>query len=136
MIVRTFNAFAWPATFMTTDKPLSDKVKKGYLLPYDNYHNRVAVANFVKDIPLGPEHPSYETLLEVEHGLWLFRETPISLIWGMNDWCFNNQFLDKWMTYYPQAEVHRLEAGHYVLEDAYDTVLEYIKQFFEKKPIK
>jgi len=134
-IVRGLNAFAGPATFMTTKKKLSAKVKKGFLLPYNNYRNRIAVARFVKDIPLGPEHPTYETLLEIEHGLWMFRETPVTLIWGMRDWCFNYKFLDKWMTYYPQAEVHRLDAGHYVIEDATEDVIDYMKQFFRKNPI-
>ncbi len=135
-LVRGLNAFAGPATFMTTLKKLSKKVKKGYLLPYNNYKNRIAVARFVKDIPLGPEHTSYEDLLEIEHGLWLFRETPITLIWGMRDWCFNYKFLDKWITYYPHAEVHRLDAGHYVLEDAGNEVIDYMQQFFKKNPIK
>ena len=134
-LVRGLNAFAVPATFMTTKKKLSSQVKKGFLLPYNNYRNRIAVARFVKDIPLGPEHSSYETLLEVEHGLWMFRETPITLIWGMRDWCFNYTFLDKWTTYYPQAEVHRLDAGHYVIEDATTEVIDYMKQFFKKNPI-
>ena len=134
-LVRGLHAFAGPATFMTTKKKLSSQVKKGFLLPYNNYRNRIAVARFVKDIPLGPEHSSYETLLGVEHGLWMFRETPITLIWGMRDWCFNYTFLDKWTTYYPQAEVHRLDAGHYVIEDATTEVIDYMKQFFKKNPI-
>jgi len=134
-LVRGLNAFAGPATFMTTKKKLSKQLKKGFLLPYDNYKNRIAVARFVKDIPLGPEHPSYETLLEIEHGLWLFRETPIALIWGMKDWCFNYKFLDKWMTYYPQAEVHRLDAGHYVIEDEPEEVIDYIEHFFKRHPL-
>ena len=132
-IVRRFNAFAYPATFMTTTKPLDDKVKKGYLLPYNNYANRIAVSRFVEDIPLSPEHQSYEYLLEIEHGLWMFRETPICIIWGMKDWCFNERFLDRWMTYYPQAEIHRIDtAGHYVLEDACDEAIKHIELFFCK----
>lgn len=134
-LVRGLNAFAGPATFMTTKKKLSPKVKKGFLLPYNNYRNRIGVARFVQDIPLGPEHPTYETLLEVEHGLWMFRETPVTIIWGMRDWCFNYKFLDKWMTFYPHAEVHRIDAGHYVLEDAPEETIKYIKHFFKKNPI-
>ena len=57
-MVRKFNAFAWPATFMAVEKPLPKEIKQGYLLPYNNYQNRIATARFVKDIPMKESHPT------------------------------------------------------------------------------
>jgi haloalkane dehalogenase len=50
-LTRRLNLFAWPATFMTTEKKLPGVIKKGYLLPYDSWDSRIAVARFVQDIP-------------------------------------------------------------------------------------
>ena len=44
-VIRGFNAFAGPATHMAVEKPLSKNVKKGYLLPYNNYKNRIPRRN-------------------------------------------------------------------------------------------
>ncbi len=130
-MVRYFNAFAKAATFMTTVKKLSNKIKKGFLLPYDNYENRVAVNAFIQDIPMTPDAPSYEVLIEIEHGLWMFREIPVCIIWGMQDWCFSKVFLERWLVYFPQANLLKLEkAGHYLLEDANSDIISYIKRFF------
>ena len=117
-LVRNLNLFSSLAIKMACVKPLPKLVADGYLLPYDSYENRVAVMNFIKDIPMNPEHRTYELLLEIEHGLWLFREIPVLLLWGMKDWCFTEKFLNRWRLYYPQAKVVKFpEGGHYILED-------------------
>ena len=40
-VIRTFNAFAYPATFMAVEKKLPKNAKKGFLYPYNNYRNRI-----------------------------------------------------------------------------------------------
>ncbi|MHB9139058.1 MAG: alpha/beta fold hydrolase [Victivallaceae bacterium] len=118
-LVRNANLFVRAAMHMTTVKPLPEQVKQGYMLPFQTYDDRIAVLRFVQDIPLTPEHVSYEVLLEIEHGLWMFREIPVGIIWGMQDWCFTSRFLDRWKLYYPQAQILELtDAGHLALEDA------------------
>jgi haloalkane dehalogenase len=135
-MVRNANLFCRLATTMAVTKPLAPEVKKGLLLPYDNFENRVGVMKFIEDIPMGPEHPTYELLLEIEHGLWMFRETPVCIMWGMQDWCFTSRFLERWMMYYPQARALFLRnAGHYVLEDAYQDIIPYIRDFLLKNKI-
>ena len=52
IIVRLFNGFAWPARFMAVKKKMDPAVAKAYLAPYNSWKNRVAIFNFVKDIPL------------------------------------------------------------------------------------
>jgi haloalkane dehalogenase len=48
----------------------------------------------------------------------------------MRDLVFDRYFLDKWIAYLPQAQVHRFEdAGHYVLEDAQEEIGKLIVDF-------
>ena len=54
---------------MAVKSRLPEQVKAGYLWPYKNWADRVALWNFVKDIPLNKRHRSYATLREVETGL-------------------------------------------------------------------
>lgn len=133
LIVRGFNGFAWPATWMSMHRrALTDTEKRGFLLPYDSWANRVAVSAFVRDIPLEQSHPSWATLQAVEQGLAQFRDRSVLVVWGGRDFCFNDSFLARWREIFPQAETHRLaDAGHYVLEDARDEVVPRITAFLK-----
>lgn len=129
-IVRAFNAFAWPATFMAVNKPLGFGAKSGFLLPYDSFANRRHVANFVRDIPLSSSHPTYGTLLEVETNLSKLRGKPMLIEWGGRDFCFNDRFLVRWRQFFPEAVVrHHADSGHYLLEDAGAVIIPEILQF-------
>lgn len=131
LLVRGLNVFAGLAVQMAVTKPLSDKVASGYLYPYDSWRNRVAVHRFVMDIPMGPEHKSWLTITEIESKLSLFNQTPMMLIWGGKDFCFNDLFYNEWRKRFPEAEYHYFpEAGHYVLEDAQDEACSLIDDFF------
>jgi cis-3-alkyl-4-acyloxetan-2-one decarboxylase len=134
-MVRKANIFVRAAQTMTTGNPMPDLVKYGYRLPYDSYANRIAVLRFVQDIPLIPDDTSFEPLLEIEHGLWMFRGLPIAIIWGMKDWCFSPKILARWKIYYPEAEVHEIErAGHFLMEDAGDEINGIIEDFLQRYP--
>ena len=133
--VQGLNLFAGAAVKMAVSRPerMTRAVRAGLLAPYDSWANRLAVHRFVADIPLQPTHPSYATLLEVEEGLGQFRNSPICLIWGMEDWCFTPKFLDRFLDFFPQADVHRLaDAGHYVIEDAHEEIVPILVDFFAR----
>lgn len=128
--VRGFNGFAGAAVYMATERGLPADVKAGLLAPYDSWANRVAVQRFVEDIPMGPHHPSWETLLQVEAGLAQFAERPVLIGWGEKDWCFTRHFRLDWERRFPGALVHRFDkAGHYVLEDAKEELIPIIRAF-------
>ncbi len=130
-LTRKFNLFAWPATFMTTEKPLPKAIKQGYLLPYNSWNNRVAVARFVQDIPMDKSHPTFQTLSEIEDKLKTLKH-PKLILWGGKDFCFNHHFFEKWISIYPDADAHWFaKAGHYVLEDALDEVSAKIWDFIK-----
>lgn len=125
------NLFVRAALWMAVERPLSEAARAGLLAPYDSWSQRIAVHQFVQDIPLHAGHRSYAALSEVERGLAQFRGRPIQLIWGMRDWCFTpHEFLEGFLRYFPEARVERLaEAGHYVFEDAQEQVLSTSRQF-------
>jgi haloalkane dehalogenase len=124
-LVRAFNAFAWPATWMAMHRrKLTDAEKRGYLFPYDSWDHRVAVSAFVQDIPMTSSHPTWSLLAETERGLGRFADRPLLILWGGQDFCFNDHFLQRWRTIFPYAEIHRFaEVGHYILEDAPEEIV-------------
>lgn len=127
--IRIFNGFAYPATFMTTTKGLSSIIKEGFLLPYNNYKNRIATAKFVTDIPLSSTHPSFKTLLDIENKLQTLT-CPKFLLWGARDFCFDLHYFKKWQQIYPDAAFKLLEnAGHYLLEDELEEALSAVRPF-------
>lgn len=132
-LIQGLNAFCRVASRAATTKGLPPDVRAGFMAPYSNWHDRTAVFQFVHDVPLDEKHRSWKTLKEVQNGLALFRECPISLVWGMQDWCFTPAFLKKFIQFFPEAEVNRIDAaGHYLLEDATDEVISYIGAFLDK----
>jgi len=135
LAVQGLNLFARAALGMATARPggLDPAVRAGLLAPYDGWSHRVAIHQFVMDIPLRPEHPSWAKLAEIEAGLSRLAGHPTLLVWGMRDWCFTPHFLDRFREFFPRAEVCRLdEAGHYVMEDAPDEVIERVRRFLQR----
>jgi haloalkane dehalogenase len=135
LAVRTFNGFAGGATRLACHKRerMTPEVRRGYLLPYDNYRNRVAVHGFVLDIPTRPTHPTYRLIEEISASLGQFRDRPMSIFWGVQDFCFNETYLDRWIERFPNAAVHRFEdAGHYVLEDAHEFIVPELRKFLDE----
>lgn len=135
LLVRGLNSFAGSAVSMAVTKTMKRAVADAYIAPYDSWENRIAVAAFVKDIPLDSQHPSYDTLVKVEQGLEKLQERnlPMLICWGAKDFCFNKDFYDEWCARFPQAEKHYFEnGGHYILEDEFAAIAPLARRFFEK----
>ena len=138
LAVQGLNAFARAALWMAVERHerMTPQVRAGLLAPYDSWGHRQAIQRFVDDIPLGPRHPSYGTLMAIERGLPSLAGRPWQFIWGMRDWCFTPAFLQRFLDFFPQAQVHRLaEAGHYVVEDAYEQIGPLVEQFLTGHPL-
>ena len=115
---------------------MTGQVRQGYLAPYNSLENRIANLRFVQDIPMTPDVPSYPVVEHIESQLVCFRERPTMIIWGMQDFCFDEYFLDRWKKYFPNAEVHEVsEAGHYVVEDADEKIIPWMVQFLRNHPL-
>jgi len=138
LAILKFNLFARMATSWACKQTnrMVGKVRKGYLAPYNSPENRIANLRFVQDIPLTPDIPSYPVVEHIESQLGYFRDRPAMIIWGMQDFCFTEYFLDRWKKYFPNAEVHEVEqAGHYVVEDADEEIIPWMIQFLRKNEI-
>jgi haloalkane dehalogenase len=124
-IVQGLNGFAWPATWMSVEKPLSPAAKAGFLAPYGSASVRRAVADFVADIPMEADHPTRPVLADVEASLASLRGKPMLLCWGLRDFCFDRSFLEGFIQRFPSAQQLLFpSAGHYVLEDAGEAALD------------
>ena len=135
--VRGFNAFAGLAVYMACKhhKRMTRKVRAGYLAPYNSYRNRIATLRFVQDIPLHPADRSYPVVKSIQQRLHEFQRLPVLVLWGGKDFCFNQSFLETWKHYFPHAHVHVFkDAGHYVVEDAYERILPLMKKFLQNNP--
>ena len=130
---RGLNLFARAALTMAVEKPLSPAARAGFIAPYESWTHRIAVHEFVQDIPLNPSHRSYATLTEVEQSLEQFHDHPMQLIWGMKDWCFTpGNFLNEFRRRFPKAVSLELpRAGHYVFEDAPNELLKQARTFLD-----
>lgn len=129
------NSFSLAALRMTLARKtqLEPDVAAGYLAPYDTWTRRRAVYQFVKDIPLDASHPTWQTLGEIERQLPTLAVMPQLLVWGMKDWCFTPECLDRFIAYWPKAEVHRLaDIGHWVVEDAPDEAESLLSGFLQR----
>ncbi len=133
--IRTFNAFAVAAvhTACKNRARMTPLVKRGYLLPYDTWANRIANLRFVQDIPLRATHPTYPLIKKIESSLVQYRDRPALICWGGQDFCFNDWYLAEWRKRLPGAEVHRFDdAGHYVVEDAHERILPLLRKFLSE----
>ena len=133
--VQGLNLFARAATVMATEQKggLSPSVSGGLLAPYDNWNNRIAIYNFVRDIPLSPKHKTWAVLDGIERSLAELSDWPIQLIWGMKDWCFRPECLRRFQSHWPNADAIEIaDAGHYVVEDAVEQVCDSVAKFLRR----
>ena len=91
---------------------------------------------FVQDIPMDSNAPSFSILKNIEENLGQFASLPVLIAWGAKDFVFTDQFLSRWKKIFPNAEVHLVpDAGHYVVEDAHDRILQWVEHFLKRNPI-
>lgn len=133
LLIRGFNAFAGLTPTLGTADPgrLSAVTKEGIVGPYDSWANRIATYRFVADIPLTPDHPSYQTLSEVEANLSHLSHLPTLLLWGEKDWVFTPHFMTRFLDFFPNAEARSYpDCGHLLTEEAPERVIAEIEAAF------
>lgn len=132
--VRYLNAFVVGAAWLgVTRRAMPASVRNGYCAPYNTPENRRAVLRFVQDIPLKPGDRAYDLVTEIQQSLYLFKETPALICWGMKDFVFDQYFLREWQNVLPQAQVVEFpDSGHYVLEDAAEDIIPLVKDFLAR----
>jgi pimeloyl-ACP methyl ester carboxylesterase len=134
-VVQGLNGFARAALRMATEKPerLTPDIRAGLLAPYGSWAQRTAIYRFVADIPVTRSHPTHATLAAIEDELPTLADRPCQLIWGMKDWCFRPECLERLAAILPNAEIHRFhDAGHYVIEDAHERIVPVVTDFLNR----
>lgn len=136
LLVRGLNAFSRGAVHTCVTKRMPRAARAGYLAPYRSWNDRRAVHRFVQDIPLSPDHPSWAEVVRTEEGLAAMTTVPTLVMWGAQDFVFDDHFLEEWRRRLPHAEVHRFaDAGHYVLEDAWERIVPLTTSFLARHPL-
>lgn len=128
-----FNLFSFGALFFASHKGLSREVKKGLTAPYNSWKNRIATLKFVQDIPVREKDPSYQLVSDIDNNLHKIKDISMLICWGKHDFVFDNDYLIEWQRRFPKAKVHTFSsAGHYVLEDAQDRIVDIVGKFFKQ----
>ncbi len=128
--MRGLNLFALAALRMTLNRlpRLQPAVAAGLIAPYASWSERIAIARFVQDIPTRRSQATWQLLESIEQQLSQLSDRPARIIWGMRDWCFRPECLEKLSRILPNAKIRRLEdVGHYVMEEAPQEVLAEIR---------
>jgi haloalkane dehalogenase len=124
--IRRLNLFARLALSMAINRlpALEPQVAAGLLAPYSDWNSRIAIARFVQDIPTRKGQATWQALTSIEQRLGLFANRPIRIAWGMQDWCFRPECLERFQQIFREAKVNKLnDVGHYVMEEAPDEVI-------------
>lgn len=132
VLIRGLNGFARAALLrcVVHRERLTPEVRAGYLAPYHDWDSRIAHLRFVQDIPMRLTHPSYDTLARISDGLSRLEEQPMQIIWGGQDFCFDDSFFEEWTRRFPRAKTQYIkDAGHYVVEDAPDRITTWLDGF-------
>lgn len=133
VLVERFNAFAAGAAHTGTVRSLGREARAAYVAPYDTPVARRATLRFVQDIPLSEADPAYATIAATGKGLLALADKPMLILWGLRDFVFDRDYFDEWCTRFPRAEaIGFADAGHYVIEDARDTIVPKVSEFLAR----
>jgi len=132
-LVERLNAFAVGTAIIGSTRKLDPAVKTGYLAPYDTPLARRAVLRFVQDIPLDANDPAWNTIVETGEKLHTLADKPVMILWGLKDFVFDRDYFNEFCRRFPRAEaIGFADAGHYVLEDAKDTIILKLQEFLRR----
>lgn len=97
---------------------LSASDRDAFRAPYRRRANRLAVSDFVADVPLRAGHPSEDALARVADRLPELK-VPVLLAWGAADPVFNDDFAADLAARLPSTSLHRFPAAnHLVMAEA------------------
>jgi len=136
VLIRGFNFFARGAADLGVMRPIPPASRRALLSPYDSWNHRRAVHRFVQDIPLKESDTSWALVKKAEQQLPNYRNLPVFIGWGLQDFVFDQDFLSKFVKDLPEATQKIYgDAGHYVLEDKHEELVPSIRQFLDRHPV-
>ena len=136
ILIRGFNFFARGAADLGVMTPIERDSRRALLSPYDSWNHRRAVHRFVQDIPLKPADKAWSLVAAAEKQLPAYKDLPVFIGWGLQDFVFDQDFLAHFVRDLPNATQKIYgDAGHYVLEEKYQELVPAIRQFLDRHPI-
>ena len=131
------NGYLEPALKGTTyhSENLTNVILEAYRAPFPTPESRLAMLCWSRDIPVQETDVSYAEMKRIEDGLPQFSETPVLLVWGMQDPVIPPSILHRWQQLYPRATTHEIEdASHFLQEDAPERIVPWIETFLKANP--
>jgi haloalkane dehalogenase len=135
--VLRMNGYLEPALKGTTyhSENLTNAILEAYRAPFPTPESRLAMLCWSRDIPVRETDVSYAEMKRIEDGLPQFSETPVLLVWGMQDPVIPPSILHRWQQLYPHATTHEIEdASHFLQEDAPERIVPWIETFLKANP--
>ncbi len=132
VLLGTFNlAFALGVQRWTA-RELSWAVLNAYRAPFRDRRHRAALVQFPRMINTTPAHPSAAIMRDIESQLDALRRIPTLIVWGADDPVFPPDVAQHWKSLLPRAVGPVLieGAGHYLPEDASNTLVCHLDRFF------
>lgn len=104
---------------------LAPEVLEHYRLPFPTVDSRAGVAELVRQLTL-----SSNWLGEIEMGVReKLTDVPVLLAWGIDDLAYTPAFMDTFMRDFRKTRIVRLDARHYIQEDAPAELSQAIESF-------
>jgi pimeloyl-ACP methyl ester carboxylesterase len=103
---------------------LSKDVHQHYLKPLSTQRNREGTWRFA--VALKESGPWFERLWKQRENI---RSIPKLILWGEKDALLPLHLLDKWQKAFPDAQVKRFKAGHFLQEEKGGEIADAIKHF-------
>lgn len=124
------NFFVEKVMPMAVKHPLADEVMHHYREALPTPKSRVGVAEFPRQ--LLEASPWLGNLAdEVRERL---ANVPLLLVWGIHDFAFPRTFMERFREDFKISKIHRLDAKHYIQEDAPAEIAQAIDEFLAALP--
>jgi haloalkane dehalogenase len=124
------NFFVEKVMPMAVKHPLAEEVMHHYREALPTGQRRIGAAEFPRQL--------------IEASLWLgdlsdevrdkLRNVPLLLTWGLHDFAFPRQYMDRFREDFASTQVCRLDAKHYIQEDSPAEIASAIEKFLGEIP--
>jgi pimeloyl-ACP methyl ester carboxylesterase len=113
-------------------RPLDENARQAYLAPHPSWQSRAGVLAYPRLIPWDEHNPTRPLGRHNEEGLGKLADKPVLILWPTKDRGFKHRQLADWRERFPQAEIHEIEAGHYIQEDAHEQAIPLLLDFLSR----
>jgi len=130
LLNKQLGVFSKAASYMTTHNALDTSTRGQYQFPYQTPEQRQGIVNFLQDIPWFKSSKNFHFVKNCEDYM-RHLSIPMMAIWGLQDFCFDQSYMDYWKTICPQLEKHGFtDAGHWCFEDKTSEILKLSNDFW------